>query len=94
MMMAAALLKPTITGCDNKFTMTPSLKIPRLIWIKPTSRASSTAKASKCSEPEAARGAKAVPVIKEEMAAGPIESCDEEPHIAPSITGRNAAYKP
>jgi hypothetical protein len=29
MMMAAALVKPTMTGWDRKFTTTPSLNTPR-----------------------------------------------------------------
>jgi len=33
-------------------------------------------------------------VSGETMATGPVASWCEEPHIAPMITGRNAAYSP
>jgi hypothetical protein len=40
MMMAAAEVKPTMTGCDRKFTTLPSRLRPSASWIAPTRKAS------------------------------------------------------
>ena len=36
MMIAAALVKPTMTGCDRKLTTTPSRSNPSMSWNRPT----------------------------------------------------------
>jgi hypothetical protein len=94
MIIAAALVKPTMTGCERKFTTTPSLKAPRVSCITPTSSASMIASAMKVSEPGAASGVSADAVSSETTATGPVPSWFEEPHSAATITGRKAAYKP
>jgi hypothetical protein len=94
MMMAAALVKPTITGCDKKFTTTPNLKAPNVSCITPTINASKIANTTNCSEPVAASGANAEAVNREATATGPVASCAEEPHIAAMMPGRKAAYSP
>jgi hypothetical protein len=94
MMMAAALVKPTITGCERKFTTTPSLNTPSASWMTPTSSASRIASAMKASEPGAASGVSAEAVSSEATATGPVPSWFDEPHIAATMTGRKAAYRP
>jgi hypothetical protein len=91
MIMAAALVKPTMTGWDRKFTMTPSLNTPSTSWTRPTSRASMMARAMKASEPEAASGVSAEAVSSETTATGPVPSWFDEPHSAATTTGRKAA---
>ena len=80
-----------MTGCERKFTTTPSLKAPSVSWITPTSRASIIASATKDSEPGAASGVRAEAVSSEATATGPVPSCLEEPHSAATATGRKAA---
>ena len=91
MMIAAALVKPTMTGCERKFTTTPSLNTPSASWKMPTISASMIASATKASEPGAASGASEDAVSKEATATGPVPSWREEPHSAATITGRKAA---
>ncbi len=91
MMIAAALVKPTMTGCERKFTTTPSLKAPSASWKTPTISASMIASAMNCAEPGAARGASVDAVSSETTATGPVPSWLEEPHSAATITGRKAA---
>ncbi len=94
MIIAAALVKPTITGWERKFTMTPSLNTPSTSCTMPTIKASMMARATKCSEPGAASGASDEAVNSEATATGPVPSWFDEPHNAPTITGRKAAYRP
>ena len=91
MMMAAALVNPTITGCDRKFTTTPSLKTPSASWIRPTMSASMMAIAMNGSEPAAAKGAREEAVSSETTATGPVPSWLEDPQRAATATGRDAA---
>ena len=44
-MTAAAFMNPRITGCDTKLTIVPSFNAPRVNWMMPTIRVSSSAKA-------------------------------------------------
>jgi hypothetical protein len=46
MMIAAALVKPAITGCERKLTTIPSRSSPRPSWTIPTSSASAIASAT------------------------------------------------
>jgi hypothetical protein len=91
MMIAAALVKPTITGWERKFTTTPSLNTPSTSWKIPTSKASMMARATKACEPGAASGASDEAVSSEATATGPVPSCFDEPHSAATATGRKAA---
>jgi len=91
MIIAAALVKPTMTGCDRKFTTTPSLKTPSASWKRPTSSASRIASATNCSEPTAASGASDEAVSSEATATGPVPSWFDEPHSAATATGRKPA---
>ncbi len=90
MMIAAAFMKPRITGCDTKLTMVPSLSTPRLNWIMPTISVSSSARPMYSSEKGTASGVSAAAVISEMIATGPVASCRDEPHSAPRIAGTNA----
>jgi len=94
MISAAALVKPTITGWDRKFTTTPSLKTPRVSCTSPTSSASITASTTYCSVPGVANGASEDAVSSDTTATGPVPNWLDEPHSAATITGRNAAYRP
>jgi len=94
MISAAALVKPTMTGCERKFTTTPSLKTPSDSCTRPTSSASMTASAMNCSDPGAAKTERDDAVSRETTATGPVPSWLEEPHRAATITGRKAAYRP
>jgi hypothetical protein len=94
MMMAAALVKPTMTGWERKFTTTPSLNTPRESWMMPTISAIRIASAMNWLEPEAASGARADAVSSETTATGPVASCADEPHRAAMMPGRKAAYRP
>ena len=94
MMMAAALVKPTMTGCDRKLTTTPSLKTPRESWITPTSRVSMMASAMKSSLPGAASVAIEDAVSSDTTATGPVANWFEDPHMEATATGRKAAYSP
>ena len=94
MMIAAAFVKPTITGCDRKLTTAPRRNTPSASCITPTISVSRMASATKDSEPGAANCASVALVSSETMATGPVASCWDDPHIAPMITGRKAAYRP
>jgi hypothetical protein len=94
MMIAAALVKPTTTGCERKLTTTPSLKMPSASWIRATSKVIMIASAMKSSLPGAARVAIDDAVSSDTTATGPVASWLEEPHIAATATGRKAAYRP
>ena len=91
MMIAAALVKPTTTGCDRKLTIAPSLHTPIASSNMPTISVSNTASAINCSEDGAANCARVAPVSSDTMATGPVASWRDEPHNAPTMTGRNAA---
>ena len=91
MMMAAALVKPMITGWDSRLTMAPMRNRPRASWMTPTIKASRMARAMYWPEPAVARGARAEAVSRATMATGPVESWRDDPHRAPAITGRKAA---
>ena len=93
-MMAAALVKPTMTGCERKLTIAPRRNTPNVSCIAPTMNASATASMMYCSAPGAANCTRVEPVRIETMATGPVASWLEEPHKAPTSTGRKAAYRP
>ena len=90
MMIAAAFMKPRITGCETKFTMAPSLKAPRPNWMTPTIRVSSSASPMYSSLKGMASGVRAAAVISEMIATGPVASWRDEPHRAPRMAGTSA----
>ena len=94
MMMAAAEVKPRITGCDRKLTTLPIRHRASTSWIAPTMKASRMASATNCSEPRVASGARADAVRIEDTAAGPVASWLDDPQSAATITGRKPAYRP
>ena len=93
-MIAAALMKPMMTGWEMKLTITPSLNAPIAIWIRPTRSASSSASTTYWSVPAIASGASAEAVMSEITATGPVRSWRDEPQSAPTMAGMNAAYRP
>ena len=90
MMMAAAFMKPRMTGCETKLTMVPSFKLPSPNWIKPTMKVNSSTRPMKLSVMGTASGATAAAVIKDTMATGPVANCRDEPHNAPKMAGIKA----
>jgi hypothetical protein len=94
MMSAAALVKPTSTGCDTRLTMPPSLKAPMSRRSTPTIRASRIESAMNSSEPAMAKGAIAAADISESITTGPVCNRWKLPNNAPTTTGSSAAYRP
>ncbi len=94
MMIAAAFMKPKITGCETKLTIVPSLKAPSANCMIPTIKVSSNANSMNSAEKGAANGVIAAAVIKEMIATGPVESWRDEPHSAPMMAGTSATYRP
>ena len=94
MMIAAAFMKPRMTGCETKLTIEPSLMAPSANWMTPTIRVSSSASPMYSSENGTASGVIAAAVIREMMATGPVANWRLEPHRAPRIAGRKAVYSP
>ena len=90
-MMAAALVKPTITGCERKLTTTPSRKAPSINCTTPTISDSMIARAMNCSEPTAANDARLDAVSSETTATGPVASWFDDPSREATTTGRKAA---
>ena len=94
MISAAALVKPTMTGCDRKLTITPSLSRPSVSCTRPTVSASRMASPIKFSDPGCASVESDEAVSSDTTATGPVPSCLELPHKAAMATGRKAAYSP
>lgn len=90
-MMAAALVKPTMTGCEIKLTSAPSLNNPSINWTRPTMNARAMASMTNSEEPSAASGISAEAVSRETTATGPVASWFDEPHSAATMTGSREA---
>ena len=90
MMIAAAFMKPRMTGWETKLTMVPSFRTPRPSWMRPTRKARIRARPMNSSVKGTAKGVMAAAVIRETMATGPVESCRDEPHKAPRMAGTRA----
>lgn len=87
---AAALVKPIITGCERKSTMTHILRHPIRIYINQINSAKREAYAIYHSVPLTAIGASAVAVMSEMMVMGHVDICGDDPKRAAMITGIKA----
>ncbi len=91
MISAAALVNPTITGLDRKFTTTPSRKTPSARRSTPTISANMIESWTKSGVPGVAKGIRAAADIRDSMATGPVWSWLREPHREATMTGMNEA---
>lgn len=87
---AAAFVKPTITGCDRKSTITHSLKLHISRYTQAVKNASKDAKAIYHSVPLVAMGESTVAVISDTIVTGPVDICGDDPKSAAIITGIQA----
>ena len=91
MMMAAAEVKPLMTGRERKSTKKPILSTPRSNWIDPMNKARKMAMAIYSSIPESDSAPRPEATIMESMATGPTASCREVPKKAYTTCGTRAA---
>lgn len=87
---AAALVKPTITGCERKSTITQSLRLQMMRYTQAVKNAKREAKATYHSTPFVANGASTVAVMSETIVTGPVDICGDDPKSAAMITGIQA----
>jgi len=89
---AAAFVKPRITGWDKKSTSFHNLHIPKVSWIIQTISAKKAAYTAYQVTQVIAKGSKAEAVIRDTMATGHVANCLELHHNAEIITGKKEAY--
>ena len=94
MMIAAAEVKPLMTGWDKKLTKKPKRKTPMASCNTPTIKAAVSAYTKYNSGVAGCNAPIPAAVSKETIATGPTANWREVPIIAYSIKGTVTAYKP